>query len=127
MILHWFFAEFVEEDADHGQHARDKGGREDHQDPLALIQGREADNPSGDAGADDGAENNADRFVKLHQAGVNKADGHDAGRRRRLNQRRHSDSQQNPLKRVARQLVQNLLQSVAGNLAEAVAHQRNTV
>ena len=105
VVAQRLLAEFEEQDAHDRQRPREEGRRENHRDAFARGKRCETCDPAGDAGADNGAQDDADRLAELHQAGVDKADDHDAGRRGRLHQRRDADAEKDALDRVSGHLI----------------------
>ena len=120
-------AEHTQDYADDGDDRGERVGRK-KLDPAARAGAADvgkADDPAGDARADDGAHNDADGLMHLHHAGVNEADHHDRGRRGRLNDRGDAGAEQNALERSAGQAEQNKLELVARDLFQTVAHERH--
>ena len=127
LLLQMPLAEHPQDDAHHRDHAGQRGGgHQRHPARRAAVNVGQADDPPGDAGAQDRAQHHADGLPCLHHAGVDEADHHDGGRRGGLDDRRHARAEQDALDRRARQPVQHQLQLVARHAFQACAHQQHT-
>ena len=109
---------------DGGDPGQGRGGQQPA-DAGARAEIAQADDPAGDAGAQDGAEDDTDRLPQLHHAGVHETDHHDRGRAGGLDRRGDAGAEQHPPEGRAGQAVQDQLQAAARHLLEPVAHQRH--
>ncbi len=118
-----FFGEHAQNDADHRHRRADRSGGQERDKAAAALHIGQADDPAGDAGADDGAHDDRHGLPHLHHAGVDKADHHDGGRGGGLDDRSNARAEKNTAHRGAGQLVQHKLELAAGDLFQSVPHQ----
>ena len=112
----------AQNDADDGHQTRQGGGAQQGHPAAAAAETAEAEDPPGDAGAQNGAHDNADGLVHLHHAGVHKPHHHHGGSGGGLDHGSDPGAQQHPLQRRAGQLIQHQLQRASGDFFQAVAH-----
>ena len=123
VVVALLLGKHAQENPDHRhQRGQRRGGQERYPAtrPLNAAQG---DDPARDAGADQGAVNDADRLPQLHHAGVDKTDHHHRGGRRGLDHSGDSRAKQHTLQRCARQAIEYQLHLTAGHPFQSVAHQ----
>ena len=120
------FVEHPQDDADDGHHAGDHVGAEQLHHAAAALQGRQAQDPPGDAGAQNRAHDHADGLPHLHHAGVDEAHHHHGGGGGGLDHGGDARAQQYALQRCAAQLIQHQLQPAARHLLQALAHEGHT-
>ena len=112
----------AQDDAHHRHQARQGGGTQQGHPAAAAAETAETEDPPGDAGAQNGAHDDADGLVYLHHAGVDEAHHHHGGGGGGLDHGGDAGAQQNPLQRCAGQLIQHQLQLASGDFFQAVAH-----
>ena len=117
----------VKDDADHRQHRSQNGRLKSGENGVGIIRDAgKAQNLGGDGGADVGAHDDANRLLKLHNAGVYKAYAHDGGGGGRVNDGGDKGAQQNAFEHIVGQPFQNPLQPSAGYLGQTVGHSGHT-
>ena len=115
--------EHPQDNADHRHHAGEHLRAQQLHHAAAALQRGQAQDPPGDAGAHDGAHNDADGLPHLHHTGVHEAHHHHGGGGGGLDHGGDAGTQQNALQRRAAELVQHQLQPAAGHLLQPLAHQ----
>ena len=100
-------ADHPQQSTDGGHQGRQSGGAQQSH-PAAAGEVAEAQHPAGNAGAQDGAQHDADGLIDLHHAGVD--------------HRRDAGPQQDPLDGRAGEVIQHQLQLIACYLLQGIAH-----
>ena len=93
---------------------------------VAAVNAGKAQNPGGNGGTDIGTHNYVNGLLKRHQAGVDKADYHNGGSRRRLNDGGYAQAGKEAGHFTAGEAGQNRSKLVAGALFQSCAHQIHT-
>ena len=83
--------------------------------------------PSGDCSTEVCTDNNTDRLIKRHRAGVYKTDDHNRRRGRGLNNRCYNETKQESLYRIGCELPEDVLKAGACALLQRIAHNLHTV
>ena len=116
-----------QQDTHNGEQSRQRGGGQQIHPAAAAGQAVQAQDPAGDAGAQNGAHDDADGLPHLHHARVDEAHHHHGGGGGGLNDGGNGGAQQHALQRRARQLIEHQLQLAAGHLFQIVAHDGHAV
>lgn len=127
MVMERLLGKLFQDDADHGDDAGDGRGAQQLHPAAAPANAGQGNDPAGDAGAQNAAQDHGDGLAELHESGIDKTNHHDGRGRGGLDHRRDQGAQQDPLRPVAGQAVQDHLQLVAGRQIQPVAHERNAV
>ena len=114
--------EHVKQDAHRRQDRPQKSRLEQRQQKVVGGDIPQAQQLRRHGGADIGAHDDAHRLTELHDPGVDKADTHNRGGRRALDQSGDHRTQQNAFEDIAGQPLQNIFQTAAGELLQAVRH-----
>ncbi len=126
MAVAGLVVEHPQDDADDGHHAGDDLGAEQLHHAAAALQGRQAQDPARDAGAQDRAHDDADGLAHLHHAGVDEAHHHHGGGGGGLDDGGNARAQQHALQRGAAQTVEHQLQPAARYFFQTLAHEGHT-
>ena len=118
-------ADHPQQGADGGHQGRQSGGTQQGH-PAAAGEVAETQHPAGNAGAQDGAQHDADGLIDLHHAGVDEAHHHHRGGGGGLDHRRDAGPQQDPLDGRAGEVIQHQLQLIACYLLQGIAHDGHT-
>ena len=105
VLLGLILGEHAKQNACNRDNARERRRGKQVHPAAASAEVRQTDDPARDAGAENGAHDDADCLAHAHHAGVDKADDHHACRRRRLNDCRHRRAEQKALEGLAGQLI----------------------
>ena len=116
-------AEHIEDDADERENGREGAGLEQPQPDARALDAAEAQKPRGDGGADVRAHDDVDGLPQRHQPRVDKADDHDGGGGRALNDGRYAETGQKADERLAGHLVEQRAQPAARAALQRRAHQ----
>ena len=128
-LAHNFFLAALEKHIEHnaGQGQQRAEILRLHQRENDIIRGdiAQAEDLSGDGGADIGAHNDAHGLLQLHDAGVDEAHAHDGGGGRAVDQSRHQRAHQNAHENIVGELLHNAFQPSAGEFFQSVRHRRH--
>ena len=116
-------AEHIEDDADERENGREGAGLEQPQPDARALDAAEAQKPRGDGGADVRAHDDVDGLPQRHQPRVDKADDHDGGGGRALDDGRYAQTGQKADERLAGHLVEQRAQPAARAALQRRAHQ----
>ena len=122
VYMRLLFGDHAQDDAHHGDDAGQRfGGQQRY--PAGAADVRQAEDPAGDARAEDGAEHDADRLPHLHHAGVDKAHYHDRSCGGGLDHGGDAGAEQYAFQRGTGQFIEDDLKLVAGDFFQPVPHQ----
>ena len=110
------------DNADDGENGRKVFGLEHLQPDIAALDAGKGKDPSGEGGADIGAENDIKRLAKLHDTGIDQAHQHYGDRRRGLHRNGNGRAQQHTDPRAGGHRFQQLFQPAARHLFQVAGH-----
>ena len=117
-------ADHPQQSTDGGHQGRQSGGAQQSH-PAAAGEVAEAQHPAGNAGAQDGAQHDADGLIDLHHAGVDEAHHHHRGGRGALDHRRDAKARENARQTAGGHLAQQGTQAAPSPAFQRLSHQRH--